>query len=131
MNKVPKGSKNFECATCDYNTSRHSQYMRHLMTPKHKNRTNIEQKGSESSEAYKCECGKKYKARNSLWYHKQKCKLLILVIECLIGSSIKPSVASPPCKCATGIFAIIAALTAEKISKRSPKTTTKSGFKSE
>ena len=76
MNKVPKGSKNFECATCDYNTSRHSQYMRHLMTPKHKNRTNIEQKGSESSEAYKCECGKKYKARNSLWYHKQKCKLL-------------------------------------------------------
>jgi hypothetical protein len=75
MNKVPKGSKIFECVKCDYNTSRHSQYMRHLTTLKHENRTNIEQKGSESSETYKCECGKKYKARNSLWYHKQKCKL--------------------------------------------------------
>ena len=76
MNKVPKSSKNFVCVNCDYKTSRHSQYIRHLMTPKHKNRTNIEQKGSESSETYKCECGKKYKARNSLWYHKQKCKVI-------------------------------------------------------
>jgi len=27
-----------------------------------------------NAEKYRCDCGKEYKARNSLWYHKQNCK---------------------------------------------------------
>ena len=33
--KVPKGSSNFYCESCDYTTSRYSQYARHLDTTKH------------------------------------------------------------------------------------------------
>ena len=40
MNKVQKGSYNYECKDCDYHTSRESQYNRHLSTTKHKLRTN-------------------------------------------------------------------------------------------
>ena len=34
-NKVPKSSNEFSCEKCDYNTSRLSQYDRHLLTAKH------------------------------------------------------------------------------------------------
>ena len=37
---VPKSSKKFVCACCDYSTSRKSQYSRHLLTAKHLNRVN-------------------------------------------------------------------------------------------
>ena len=33
--KVPKVPATFFCKTCDYTTSRKSQYDRHLTTPKH------------------------------------------------------------------------------------------------
>ena len=61
------------CETCDYNTQRHSQYKRHLLTSKHINRTNRTESSIKSSAAFECDCGKKYTARNSLWYHKNKC----------------------------------------------------------
>ena len=35
-----KSSENFVCKCCDYKTSRKSQYERHLLTQKHKNREN-------------------------------------------------------------------------------------------
>ena len=36
---------------------------------------NLEQKNAENiCQVFACICGKKYKARNSLWYHKQKCR---------------------------------------------------------
>ena len=35
-NLVPKSSNNFTCKICDYNTSRKSQFERHLTTTKHK-----------------------------------------------------------------------------------------------
>ena len=74
MEKVPKGSIKYECKICDYNTSRKSQYDRHLTTAKHQNRTNRTDKVPKSSDIFECECGKIYKARNSLWYHKQRCQ---------------------------------------------------------
>jgi len=43
------------------------------MTAKHKNRTIRTEKQPKNAEIFECECGKVYKARNSLWYHKQKC----------------------------------------------------------
>jgi hypothetical protein len=74
MEKVPKSSMKYECKICDYNTSRKSQYDRHLTTAKHQNRTNRTDKVPKSSDKFECECGKIYKARNSLWYHKQRCQ---------------------------------------------------------
>jgi len=62
--------KKFYCSFCDYNCSKKSDYDKHLLTLKHINRTNIEQKNRQ----YKCNtCNKMYAARNSLWYHEKKC----------------------------------------------------------
>jgi len=53
---------------------------KHKLTAKHKNRTNpnnnLENRTENSpkvAELFECKCGKVYKARNSLWYHKKKC----------------------------------------------------------
>jgi len=75
-NLVPKSSYKYMCVNCHYNTSRKSQYDRHLSTQKHINNeisTNINKKSSESSIVFICKCGKIYKERTGLWRHKSKC----------------------------------------------------------
>jgi hypothetical protein len=72
MNKVHISSSNYECKQCHYTTCRKSQYDRHLTTAKHKFRTN--RTDLVHINKFECECGKIYTARNSFWYHKQKCK---------------------------------------------------------
>ena len=78
---VPKSSKIFMCNICNYNTSRKSQYDRHLSTLKHKNKEN----GSKmvvndsnlvpkSSVPYMCLCGKSYKYDSGFYRHKKTCK---------------------------------------------------------
>jgi len=75
--KVPKSSKIYSCETCDYHTSRLSQYDRHVLTAKHQILTNVDanvyNKVPKSSAAFICECGNKYKHRQSLYTHKKKC----------------------------------------------------------
>ena len=75
MNK--KSAKMFGCELCDFKCSKQSNYDRHLMTSKHMfkaNLNNIEQISCHNS-ILQCDiCGKEYKGRNGLWYHKQKCK---------------------------------------------------------
>jgi hypothetical protein len=66
----------YECKICDYKTSRKSSMTKHLSTPKHENmeksckllnkKVVLEQKSCNL-------CGKTYKFRNSLWYHKKTC----------------------------------------------------------
>jgi hypothetical protein len=68
----------FHCESCEFTSFKTSEYIRHNMTAKHINRTNmnnLEQKNTEqSANQYTCKkCSKNYKARNSLWYHEQKC----------------------------------------------------------
>jgi hypothetical protein len=82
QNKIPNSSEisyNFTCTECDYKCCKQSEYNKHLLTPKHKNRTklnNLEQKVSENLQKYICKkCNKNYNARNSLWYHEKKCLL--------------------------------------------------------
>ena len=75
--KFQKSSKNYCCIICDYNTSRSSQYERHLLTRKHSILTqthNLDKKGSELF--FACECGKNYKYRQSLYTHKKNCTFL-------------------------------------------------------
>lgn len=72
----------YECKMCDYNTSRYSQYNRHLLTRKHKNNekmlTNVDNgsKNEDMNNKYKCSCGKYFSYRQSLSVHKKKCNVL-------------------------------------------------------
>ena len=76
---VQKSSDIFYCYHCDYNTSRKSQYDRHMSTDKHKKITQDDVssyiKVPQSSESYFCKCGKEYKHRQGLWKHKKMCML--------------------------------------------------------
>ena len=70
---MPKTADNFTCTICNFKCSKQSNWNNHILTAKHKNRTNRTEKQPKNAEIFECECGKVYKARNSLWYHKQKC----------------------------------------------------------
>ena len=75
MKKTPKNAESYDCENCDFKCCKESDWNRHLLTSKHKTRTKLNDfvpKNAENN--YKCQnCNKIYKARNSLWYHKQKC----------------------------------------------------------
>jgi hypothetical protein len=75
MKKMPKNAEIFYCEKCDFTCSKQSNYEKHLLTAKHKNRTILNEKMPKNAE-YVCECGKTYMARNSLWYHKKKCNYI-------------------------------------------------------
>ena len=77
MKKVPNSSAIFFCESCNYTTSRKSQYNRHLMTAKHKFLINPNEKGSVASTEYKCECGRIYKHLSSLCAHKKLCTIAV------------------------------------------------------
>jgi hypothetical protein len=69
----------FCCNSCDYYTSRKSQFERHLITSKHLTKTNDYKIGYEHDkkvlhDKYLCKCGKKYKYRQGLWKHMKICK---------------------------------------------------------
>ncbi len=60
------------CKLCDYVGTCPSNYSKHILTRKHINRTN---RTESLGKPYSCkQCGKSYSARNSLWYHENKCK---------------------------------------------------------
>jgi len=77
MELIPKSPKKHECKLCDYNTCSLKDFNKHLLTSKHLNKTNLnnlEQKNPKNPVFFYCKnCNKCYKARNSLWYHEQKC----------------------------------------------------------
>ena len=71
---VPKSSAKFICYTCDYTTSRESQYIRHLSTAKHKKITNGNILIPKSSGTLICKyCEKSFKYRSGVSRHQQKC----------------------------------------------------------
>ena len=75
---MPIHAKLFTCEKCNFSCSKHSNWDKHTMTAKHINRTNRTPKNAEK---YRCDCGKEYKARNSLWYHKQNQEFKEMMIE--------------------------------------------------
>jgi hypothetical protein len=82
---VQKVPTNYFCKLCDYNTSRVSQYNRHLTTAKHIKRHKsthinsselkvLNQLSGHSDNKYMCNnCKREYKDRSGLWKHNKTC----------------------------------------------------------
>ena len=88
----------FHCDICDYNTSRHSQYSRHMLTTKHKNNHLATQPGQiVPLKKYECVCSKIYNDRAGLWRHKKKCsQLTIQPVEHVLENTLTPPVSDVP-----------------------------------
>ena len=75
-----KLAKKFYCEKCDYNCSKQSDYKKHILTLKHQNAsnglTNSNKEISKLADEFECECGHKYKHRQSLYKHKKKCSII-------------------------------------------------------
>lgn len=68
----------FTCDLCNYTCSKKYLFKKHINSKKHismSNSTNFHQKVKIESD-YNCECGKKYKHRQSLYTHKKKCIII-------------------------------------------------------
>ena len=52
MKKTPKNAQIFICEICNFKCSKQSDYDRHILTLKHKNRTIRTKKTSENAKAY-------------------------------------------------------------------------------
>ena len=69
---VPDSPYRFVCEPCGIKTNNKKDYNKHCLTAKHINRTSVEQPPLKVG--FSCKrCNKIYNARNSLWYHEQKC----------------------------------------------------------
>ena len=75
--KNSKKLQKFLCKICDFKCCNKQDYTRHLSTQKHKRLTNTDTNTSEKPLTYECECGKKYKHRQSLFNHKIKCYQIV------------------------------------------------------
>jgi CxxC motif-containing protein len=72
--KTPENAEKFICEICDFKCYKESNFNKHLLTLKHKIRTNPNEKEPENAEKnYTCVCGKKYKHMSSLCNHKRLC----------------------------------------------------------
>ena len=67
----------FLCKQCDYKCYKQSDFDKHVLTRKHtKISEKLEKLAKNLQTTYACKnCNKEYKARNSLWYHENKCNI--------------------------------------------------------
>lgn len=75
--KIPKIPKNYLCEKCNYSTSSLKDFNKHNLTAKHKRLTMSYPKIEKIPNSnFICECGKKYKHKQSLYNHKKKCLIV-------------------------------------------------------
>ena len=73
MKTPSKNAKIFECKSCDFSSSKESEYIRHIATGKHKRLTNIEN-DNKNTKIFTCDlCSKHYFSRVGLWKHEKVC----------------------------------------------------------
>jgi hypothetical protein len=78
-------SLHYECKTCDFFTSKKTNYERHIKTKKHLDLhladkdLHFSKKGA--NDQNECDCGKQFKHRQSLYKHKKNCKKGIMSID--------------------------------------------------
>jgi hypothetical protein len=70
---MPKNAEKFSCDKCNFSCSKKSNYDKHLLTAKHQILTNTYNKAPVKCLTFECDCGKRYKHRQSLYAHKKKC----------------------------------------------------------
>jgi hypothetical protein len=76
MTNLPqKTPLHFSCETCKFVCCNKKDYNRHLHTAKHIKMTN-DDKNTSNLLIFACECGKQYKYRQGLHYHKKTCNKL-------------------------------------------------------
>jgi len=78
---IPKNPQKYSCPECDYLTCNKKDYKKHLQTIKHNLGSNTDKNTSKNpqkieNKTYECNCGKKYKHRQSLYNHKINCNIL-------------------------------------------------------
>lgn len=79
---VKKEQPFFNCILCDYKTCHKGHWKSHLSTDKHKVRciayfnTKMSKIRTTGNKTHICYCGKQYSHSQSLWRHKQSCKLV-------------------------------------------------------
>lgn len=72
-NTNPRSGK-YMCEKCNFICSKKSDWERHISTTKHNmNHSNVVTTKTPNTEFLCKKCNKSYTARNSLWYHEQKC----------------------------------------------------------
>ncbi len=68
-----KNVKKYNCEVCSYSCSKKNEWERHILRPKHIERTNSKNIQDYCS-LFTCEnCNSVYKSTSGLWYHKKKC----------------------------------------------------------
>ena len=70
-----KPHSHFICENCKFSCSNKKDYNRHLLTAKHIKMTN-NAKNTSNLPIFVCECGKQYKYRQGLHYHRKTCNKL-------------------------------------------------------
>jgi hypothetical protein len=103
MEKPQKKPIYFYCELCDFKCPKARDYSRHVLTRKHKVRSDLNKFTHTDSKGdlvyiikYSCKnCGKIYKARNSLWYHEKKCAAENCENEIIENDYSKPSINEP------------------------------------
>jgi hypothetical protein len=63
----------FCCNYCLFQSNKKSNYLNHLLTPKHLKVT-TETQPTEKCQKFECKCGKQYLTNSGLWKHNKNCK---------------------------------------------------------
>jgi hypothetical protein len=80
--KTAEKRQDFNCKECNFTCSKKSNWISHISTAKHQNRTFSNEKNAAPKPIHKCStCEKEYKAKNSLWYHMKKCSSVVQQIK--------------------------------------------------
>jgi len=92
MENREKNERKYVCEKCNYKCCYNSDFVKHLLTIKHKRRIMTNKKSSKIEESYICDCGKTYIHKSSLYKHKKICALIANSIVIQEKSEEKPSV---------------------------------------
>ena len=71
--KMPKNAEKFICEKCNFTCCKKSNWDTHILTAKHKIRSNTNEIPKKMPKIYECICGRQYTHASSLWNHKRVC----------------------------------------------------------
>jgi len=80
----------FNCNLCEFKSSNKKDYNRHLSTTKHKLMINNVENTPKPPLQFICECGRQYKHRQGLHFHRKSCNIKKIDIECTSSNISQP-----------------------------------------